>query len=134
MKMRENSRWHLSCKTAKTLHDISLFPTQQPECKSFLFGSFTHYWLTLEEEPIKFPLDIWSNAIKFLFCSFSMYFYNEKIAILTFSIVISLEAFIRFTLLSTATTPTIESGCVTEILRETFSDGAAWVLFQNSFI
>ena len=53
---------------------------------------------------------------------------------LTFSIVISFETFIRFTLLSTATIPTIESGRVTEILRETFSDGSALALLQNSCI
>ena len=64
----------------------------------------------------------------------NVYFYHEKMAILTFSIVISFEMFIRFRLLSTATIPTTESGCVTETLRETFSDGSALALLQNSCI
>lgn len=84
---------------------------------------------------MKFPLKLGSNKVKFLFFSlFQCVFLMKKMTKLTFSIVISFETFIRFTLLSTATIPTVESGCVTEILRETFSDGSALALLQNSCI
>jgi hypothetical protein len=46
----------------------------------------------------------------------------------------SFEGFIRFTILSPATIPTKESGCITEILRETYSDHSGLTLLQNSFI